>query len=93
MSERLLDRHLGQCEERHKDIVRRHEEANRAREGLSLQVADVSASNRKAVADAMAEVRAELKRTHGSYIGVLVSIASAVVLGGLALMMKVMKLV
>jgi len=43
-----LARHLGQCEERHKDIVRRHEEGRSDRSQLRADMArDVSGVNSK----------------------------------------------
>ena len=90
MNERVVDRHLGQCEERHKEIVRRHEEAGRAREAISQQIAGIALETRAVVTAELSGFRDRTTGTQNSQRGLIVSIAGATVLGALTLLMKVL---
>lgn len=79
-AERLLDRHLGQCEERHKEIIRRQEDSTRDRSQMRVDIAAASERTNAAV-----------DKLRGWVTGLVLTVAGAAITGALGVIGKLMK--
>lgn len=78
--ERALDRHLGECGIRHQEIVRRQEESTRDRTQLRVDFAYASERTNAAV-----------DRLRGWVTGLVLTVAGALIAGGAAVILRLMK--
>lgn len=80
-AERSLDRHLGECSVRHAEIIRRHEESQRDRTQLRVDLERHAGEQRRVIG-----------RAQGWIIGLLVSTLGSILLFAAGLVLKVIKI-